>query len=144
MNTTLAPALYSGPVWVTLAYLAVYYAFISNILRVKVGLAKKHKEAGNKFDRYFGQDRQMLAADRTQLNMLEHMPVFLVLLWLHAWIVDPLEATVLGAVYTGTRTLYPLVLGGRLGRMVPSRIMLITLTGYGVLAALAGRVAMSL
>jgi hypothetical protein len=144
MNTTPDPALYAGPVWVTLAYLAIYYVFISNILRTKLGLAKKYWEEGKKFDRYFGQDRQMLAADRTQLNMLEHMPVFLVLLWLHAWVVGPLEATVLGGVYTGTRALYPLVLGGRLGRMVPSRIMVITFTGYGVLAALAVRIAMSL
>ena len=133
-----------GPACVTLAYVAVYYAFNLNVLRVKLRLAKKYKAEGQSFDRYFGQDRELLAADRVQLNMLEHMPVFLVLLWLHALVVGATEATILGAIYTATRFLYPVVLGGRLGRDIPARILVITFTGYSVLIRLAVRIAMYL
>ncbi|MFT6233578.1 MAG: hypothetical protein ACJAZO_004099, partial [Myxococcota bacterium] len=48
-------------------------------LRTKSRLVAGYQSRGEKFDRYFGQDREMLASDRTQLNMLEHMPVFLAL-----------------------------------------------------------------
>jgi uncharacterized membrane protein YecN with MAPEG domain len=134
----------AGPAWVTLAYVGVYYAFMSNLLRVKLRLHGQYKERGEKFDRYFGQDREMLAADRIQLNMLEHMPIFLVLLWLHAFVVSSPEATLLGGIYTGSRALYPLLLGTRLGRNIPLRILLVTFTGYIVLALFAVRIASSL
>ena len=82
----------------------------------------------------------MLAADRSQLNMLEQMPVFLILMWLNAFMVDTTEATILGAIYTGTRALYPVVLRGRMGRDVPRRILIITFTGYFVLLAYSVRI----
>ena len=134
----------AGPAWVTVAYVGVYYAFMSNLLRVKLRLHGQYKEQGKKFDRYFGQDREMLAADRIQLNMLEHMPVFLVLLWLHAFVVSSYEATILGGVYTGTRALYPLLLGSRLGRNIPLRILWVTFTGYLILGIFAVRIAMNI
>ena len=140
----LEPHTVAGPAWVTLAYVAVYYGFIGQLLRTKLRLMREYKERGVEFDRYFGQDRELLAADRVQLNMLEHMPVFLVLLWLHAFVVSGLEATILGGIYTATRALYPLALKRHMGRNTPTRILPITFTGYGILAVLAVRIAMQL
>jgi hypothetical protein len=127
-----------GPIAVTLAYVLVYYAFQMNGLRVRARLKAEYAERGEKFDRYFGQDRQMLAVDRTQLNMLEHMPPFLVLLWLNAIFIGPFEATVAGAIYVVARAAYPFLLGDRIGRGVGAKIMISTVTGYTVLIYLAG------
>ena len=134
------PKALAGPAWVTLLYIAVYYAFMVNLLVVKLQLHREYAARGERFDRYFTQDRRLLAADRTQLNMLEHMPVFLVLLWLHAFLVSTSEAAILGAIYTGTRALYPVLLRGKLGRDIPKRILLVTFTGYFVLIALGLRI----
>jgi hypothetical protein len=128
----------SGPLVVTLVYVTLYYAFQLHIARVKIVLAREYAARGEKFDRYFGQDRVMLAADRYQLNMLEHMPPFLALLWLHAVFVGPTSATVAGAVYVAARALYPLMMGSRLGRGLRWSIFVATAPGYLVLAWLAG------
>ena len=133
-----------GPGWVTLAYVALYYAFQIHILRTKARLSKAYLERGERFDRYFGEDREMLAADRVQLNMLEHMPAFLVLLWLHAVAGSAAEATWAGAAYVLLRLAYPFVLGGRLGRGVPKRLLFVTFAGYGVLLYHAVRIGMAL
>lgn len=131
-------ALYAGPLVVTLLYLLLYYAFQIHTLRVKLRLVREYAARGEKFDRYFGQDREMLAADRFQLNTLEHMPPFLVLLWLHAVFVDTTSATVAGAVYLLARACYPLALGARVGRGVRALVLASTVPGYLVLAWLAG------
>src|SRR5262245_6717328 len=112
----------AGPLLVTVAYVAVYYAMITNQLVVKTRLRREYRARGESFDRYFGADREMLAADRYVGNMLEHMPAFLVLLWLNAIFVGPRGATVAGGAYVFSRLLYPLVMGRRLGKGVPSRI----------------------
>jgi uncharacterized membrane protein YecN with MAPEG domain len=135
---------YSGPIWVTLAYIALYYVFMTLGLRTKLRLIREYREQGKVFDRYFGKDREMLAADRTQLNMLEHMPIFLVLLWLHAVMVSSFEATILGSIYTGLRVFYPVVLRGRIGRNIPKRVLPLTFSGYIILAIFAVRIAMSI
>ena len=135
---------FAGPVVVTLVYFAIYYAAIVNVLRVKVRLAKLHHGAGKAFDRYFGHDRELLAADRIQLNMLEHMPIFLVLLWIHACTVSPQEAAILGAIYLITRAIYPLLLPNRLGRNIPNRVLFATFPGYAVLGILGVRILMAL
>lgn len=129
---------YTGPVLVTLAYLAVYYGSMLNIVRVKVRLNRAYRERGEKFDRYFGQDRELLAADRIQLNMLEHMPLFLVLLWLNAVFVGTSFATAAGAAYTAARALYPFMMGSRVGRMQRASILVATVPSYLALVALAG------
>ncbi|MCO4764533.1 MAG: MAPEG family protein [Myxococcales bacterium] len=134
----------TGPIVVTMVYLALYYAFMINILRVKGQRAQVAKDKGEKFDRYFGQDREMLAADRVQLNMLEHMPVFLTLLWLHAFVVSPVEATWLGGAYTLARAAYPVALGSRMGRRTPVRILPFTGLGYGIILAFVVRILMQL
>lgn len=129
---------YTGPLIVTLAYVGLYYGFMVNILRVKKTLGKAYADRGEKFDRYFGQDREMLAADRLQLNTLEHMPPFLALLWLNAVFVSSFAATAAGAAYVVARIYYPFVLGKRLGRGVRSSIMLSTGVGYAVIAFYCG------
>lgn len=128
----------AGPVLVTLGYVLLYYAFQINILRTKLRLEAAYKARGEKFDRYFGEDREMLAADRYQLNMLEHMPPFLALMWLVALFVGPWWATAGGAVYLTARLLYPFAMGARLGRGIPARILLATVPGYGVILYFSG------
>ena len=135
---------FSGPLTVTLAYLALYYGFQLNVYRVKVGVARAHHKRGEKFDRYFTQDRELLAADRMQLNTLEHMPPFLILMWLVAVFVGPQPATIAGAVYLAARAYYPLVLGTRLGGGIKPKILLSTGVGYGVLVYLAGALVMAM
>jgi metallo-beta-lactamase class B len=124
---------YAGPLLVTAAYVVWYYVMIANQLRVRLRLRRAYRARGESFDRYFGGDREMLAADRYVGNMLEHMPGFLLLLWLNAIFVDARSATVAGAVYLGARVLYPFLLGRQLGRGVPSRILFATVVGYVVI-----------
>lgn len=128
----------TGPVVVTLLYVAIYYGFQLNVLRVKTSLEREYSARGEKFDRYFGQDRTLLAADRIQLNMLEHMGPFLVLLWANAVFVSPWSATVVGAVYLASRVLYPFAMGSRMGRSPRAIILAATVPGYGVIAWYAG------
>lgn len=134
MPVDIAP--YTGPVVVTLAYVLVYYGFVLRILGVKTRLNREYTARGERLDRYFGQDRELLAADRLQLNTLEHMGPFLSLLWLNAVFVGPRGATAAGAVYVLARAVYPFVMGGRLGRSVRGPILLSTVPGYLVTAYL--------
>jgi uncharacterized membrane protein YecN with MAPEG domain len=124
---------FAGPLSVTVAYVLVYYVFIANQLRVRMNLRRAYRARGESFDRYLGGDREMLAADRYVGNMLEHMPAFLLLLWLNAIFVDPRGTSVAGAIYVGARVIYPFVMGSRLGKGPPTRILFATLLGYGVL-----------
>lgn len=126
---------YAGPLLVTVAYVLVYYSTMIQILRVKVRLTAAYRARNEKFDRYFGQDREMLAADRAQLNMLEHMPPFLALLWLNAVFVGATWATGIGAVYVLSRLAYPLMLGSKVGGQPRAQIMVATLPGYLVMLA---------
>jgi uncharacterized membrane protein YecN with MAPEG domain len=102
-------------------------------LKVKVRLHRRYRQDGGRFDRYFGQDREMLASDRYQGNMLEHLPAFLALLWLHAVFAGTWGATAGGAVYVATRVAYPILLGSRLGDDIPQRVLVATFSGYAVL-----------
>ena len=126
-------ARYAGPVAVTLCYLLLYYAFMGHVARVKARLSRSYAEQGKKFDRYFGEDREMLAADRVQLNTLEQMPPFLVLLWLNATFVSPSSAAAAGWIYVISRALYPVLMGRRLGRGIRARQLASTVPGYLVL-----------
>ena len=124
----------TGPAAVTLALLLVYYGFMIRQAVVKTRLAREHAARNEKFDRYYDQNREMLAADRTLLNLHEHLAPFLVLLWMHALWVSPTGATVAGGIYVAARIAYPLLLGARLGRSIPLRVVAATGTGYVVLA----------
>lgn len=128
----------TGPVAVTLAYVLLYYLLQLNLVRVKGKLERDYAARGEKFDRYFGQDRVMLAADRFQLNMLEHMPIFLTLLWLNAVFVSPSVATWGGAAYVAARAAYPLAMGARVGRGPRALILAATVPGYLVLGLFCG------
>lgn len=130
---------FAGPLSVTVGYVLVYYLTISNQLWVKSRLRRAYRARGEVFDRYFNTDREMLAADRYVGNMLEHMPPFLALLWLNAIFVGPRAATFAGGAYVLSRLLYPFLMGARLGRGVPGRIMFATVIGYVALAYLAVR-----
>ena len=135
----MSPRPFLGPLLVTMAYVVLYYLLVANQLRVKRRLKRDYQARGEKFDRYFNTDREMLAADRYVGNMLEHMPPFLALLWLNAMFVGPGSATVAGAAYVASRVLYPFLMGRRLGRGIPARILFATLVGYAVLTYLVVR-----
>lgn len=130
---------FAGPIVVTLAYIGLYYGFQIHVARTKTSLAARYKADGEKFDRYFGQDRHMLAADRIQLNTLEHMGPFLALLWLNAVFVGPGGATVAGGVYVAARAVYPVLIGTRLGRGIKAKVLAATVPGYLVLVYFCGQ-----
>ena len=127
------PQMYAGPIVVTVVYTLVYYATQIRGMRTKSRLVREYQSRGEKFDRYFGQDRKMLASDRAQLNMLEHMPVFLALLWLNAAFVGPLGATVAGGIYVAARIAYPILMGQRMGRGIRVSLLAATVPGYLVI-----------
>ena len=139
----LSPQVYAGPLLITAAYVVLYYLLFANQLLVKRRLRRAYRARGESFDRYFGNDREMLAADRYVGNMLEHMPPFLILLWLNAIFVGPRGATLVGAVYVVARLVYPLVMGRRLGKGVPTRMLFVTVIGYLVIATFAVRLAIA-
>ena len=123
-------------IWVTLAYVALYYVFMGNVARVKMKVMRRCVESGERFERYIGNYPDLRAADRIQLNMLEHMPPFLVLLWLQAVVVSPESASVMGVVYVMIRALYPMFMGSQLKSNIPVRLMINTFASYGVLGAM--------
>jgi hypothetical protein len=125
-----AVAVPAGPVLVTVVYFVVYFGFHMRVLRTKQRLRREYRARGEEFDRYYTQDRRMLTADRCVLNMLEHMPPFLCLLWLHTVFVDPVSATVAGSAYVVTRAAYPFLLGRVVGTRLPWRLLAATYTGY--------------
>lgn len=129
---------YAGPIAITLALMGLYYGFMVSAARVKMRLTRSYAARGEKFDRYFSQDREMLAADRIQLNLLEHMPPFLVLLWCNAVFVGTQSATVAGAIYVLARLAYPFLMGNRLGRSIQAKVLIATVPGYGVMLWLLG------
>ena len=139
----LSPHTFAGPLLITVAYIVVYYLLITNQLVVKTRLRRAYRARGETFDRYFNNDREMLAADRYVGNMLEHMPAFLILLWLNALFVGPRGTSFAGGAYLVSRILYPFIMGSRLGKGVPNRIMFATTIGYAVIAYLAVRLAVA-
>ena len=132
---------YSEVIGVSIATVTLYYAFLVRLMFVKIGLHREHTARGEKFDRYQSRDRRLLAADRAQLNMLEHMPTFFIALWINAWVVSADAAAVAGFVWLFARASYPFLIGGELGRDIPLRVLVATFTGYGAIAYLAGSVA---
>ena len=135
---------YTNVIWVSLALVLVYYAIMTYGLVVKLRLVKRCKAAGERFDRYGGHYPELLAADRMQLNTLEHMPPFLLLLWLNALVVGPETATLWGGLYVLLRALYPFFLGIRLRRGFRSRVFLITFPSYGLMILLGVQVGLAL
>ncbi|MEL0084002.1 MAG: MAPEG family protein [Gammaproteobacteria bacterium] len=130
-----------GPVLVTVGYFLLwYYLLIAVQRRTKYGLQARYQAMGKEFDRYFGQDEEMLAADRVVANTLEQMGPFLGALWLFAVFVSPTQATFFGAAYVALRFCYPLLLGKKLSKMQPKTVYWCTFPCYLIIFTLLGRV----
>ena len=135
------PTLYAGPIVVTALCFALWYALLLGLQRgTKYRLIAEYADRGERFDRYFGQDPRMLAADRVVANTHEQMVPFLTALWLHAVFLSPARATALGLVYVALRALYPALLGRSLSRTQPKRVFAVTGPCYGIVAYLGGHV----
>ena len=129
---------FTGPVLVTAAYFVLWYVLLFRQTRTKRRLSAEYKARNQSFDRYFGQDRQMLAADRAAANTHEQMVPFLSALWLHAAVVSVSVATTLGALYVFFRALYPLLLGNELDKMQSKRVLIATGPAYLIVYYLMG------
>lgn len=142
MQPILSAGPYAGPLLVTIAYVVFwYYLLIGVQRRTKYRLQREYAADGRVFDRYFGQDPQMLAADRAVANTQEQMVPFLAALWMCALFVSPRLAAVLGAAYIALRFGYPLLLGARLTNMQPKRVYFVTLPCYGIIFYMLGATA---
>lgn len=131
---------YSGPVLVTAAYLALWYYLLLVLQRgTKYRLRDEYAARGEEFDRYFGKDSRMLAADRAVANTQEQMVPFLASLWLHARFVSVAHATALGALYVVLRAIYPLLLGRELSKTQSKRVFFATGPSYLIIFYLLGR-----
>jgi hypothetical protein len=126
---------------VTALYFSLWYALLLGLQRgTKYRLLAEYAARGERFDRYFGQDGRMLAADRAVAHTHEQMVPFLTTLWLHAVFVSPARATVLGVIYVALRSLYPLLLGRSLSRTQPKRVVAVTAPCYVIVVYLGGHV----
>ena len=135
---------YLGPIAVTFAYFVLwYYLLLIRQRGTKYRLQREYRAQGKQFDRYFGQDEEMLAADRAVINTQEQMVPFLSSLWLHALFVSIPGATWLGAVYVGLRSLYPLLLGRKLSRIQSKRVYFVTLPCYAIVFYFLGSTVLS-
>ena len=129
---------FTGPILVTAAYFVLWYALLFRQTRTRRRLRAEYESRNQTFDRYFGQDRQMLAVDRAAANTHEQMVPFLCALWLHAAVVSVAVATVLGSLYVGFRTLYPMLLGHEVDKMQPKRVLFATGPAYLLVYYLLG------
>jgi hypothetical protein len=133
-----------GPILVTAAALGLWYALLFGLQsRTKYRLKAEYAARGEVFDRYLGQDRRMLAADRAVANTQEQLLPFLVALWLHAIFVSPAHATGLGAAWVLLRASYPLLLGRELAGTQSKRVFFVTGPCYLIIATLLGRVVLA-
>jgi hypothetical protein len=133
---------YAGPVLVTTAYFGLWYFLLLGLQRgTKYALIAEYEARGEVFDRYFGQDGRMLAADRAVANTHEQMGPFLVSMWLHALFVSAWHAAVLGGVYVALRAIYPLLLGKSLSKTQSKRVFFATGPCYLIVFYLLGSTA---
>lgn len=133
------PTAFQGPLVVTVAYILLWYSFLFGLqTRTKYRLKAAYEKEGKVFDRYFGQDPEMLAVDRTVANTHEQMVPFLVSLWLFSIFSSPTHATWLGAAYVSLRGVYPLLLGKRLSNVQSKRVALVTFPCYAIVFTMLG------
>lgn len=133
MNHALDLALFKGPIVVTAVYFGLWYYLLLGLQRgTKYKLKAEYAARGEEFDRYFGQDARMLAADRAVINTQEQMVPFLAGMWLHAVIVSPVHAAWLGAAYTALRAAYPVLLGRSVSKINARQVFLATGPAYGI------------
>lgn len=130
---------FQGPLAVTVAYFLLWYSFLFGLqTRTKYRLKARYEKDGKVFDRYFGQDPEMLAVDRAVANTHEQMGPFLVSLWLFSIFASPTYATWLGAAYVLLRGVYPLLLGPSVSKVQSKRVALITFPSYAIVWTLLG------
>lgn len=135
----LDPAKLHGPLLVTVAYFALWYSFLFGLqTRTKYRLKARYEQEGKVFDRYFGQDPEMLAVDRVVANTLEQMGPFLASLWLFAIFASPTIATWLGATYVALRGVYPFLLGKQVSKVQSKRVALVTFPCYAIVLTMLG------
>jgi hypothetical protein len=128
-----------GPVVVTVAYFLFWYSLLFGLqTRTKYRLKARYARDGKVFDRYFGQDEEMLAVDRVVANTHEQMGPFLVALWLFAIFASPTYATWLGTAYIVLRGVYPLLLGKRVSKTQAKQVALVTFPCYAIVFAMLG------
>ena len=128
-----------GPLVVTVAYCLLWYGLLFGLqTRTKYRLKARYQAEGKAFDRYFGQDEEMLAADRAVSNTHEQMGPFLVSLWLFAIFASSTWATWLGAAYVVLRSVYPLLLGRRVSKVQSKRVALVTFPCYAIVLTMLG------
>jgi hypothetical protein len=140
MNPAVDLSIFSGPVIVTALYFGLWYYLLLSLQRgTKYALQAEYAARGEVFDRYFGQDGRMLAADRAVANTHEQMVPFLLSMWLHAVFVSASHATILGAVYVVLRGVYPMLLGRSLSKTQSKRVFFVTGPCYGIVFYLLGR-----
>ncbi len=133
------PTQLQGPLAVTVAYFLLWYALLFGLqTRTKYRLKARYEKDGKVFDRYFGQDPQMLAADRAVANTQEQMGPFLASLWLFSIFASPTYATGLGAAYVALRGVYPFLLGKRVSKVQSKRVALVTFPCYAIVFTLLG------
>jgi hypothetical protein len=128
-----------GPLVVTVAYFLLWYGFLFGLqTRTKYRLKARYAKEGKVFDRYGGQDEEMLAADRAVANTHEQMGPFLGSLWLFAIFASPTHATWLGAAYVALRGAYPFLLGRRVSKFQSRRVSLVTGPCYAIVFTMLG------
>lgn len=142
MSPLVDPSLVQGPILVTAAYFCLWYYLLLVVQRgTKYRLQAEYAARGEVFDRYFGQDGRMLAADRAVINTHEQMVPFLASLWLHAAFVSVEHATYLGAAYVLLRSVYPTLLGKNLSKTQSKRVFIVTGPAYGIVFYMLGSAA---
>jgi hypothetical protein len=128
-----------GPLIVTVAYFLLWYGLLFGLqTRTKYRLVASYQKEGKVFDRYFGQDPEMLAVDRVVVNTQEQMGPFLVSLWLFTIFASPTYATWLGAAYVVLRSAYPFLLGVRVSKVQSKRVALVTFPCYVIVFTMLG------
>jgi hypothetical protein len=133
-----------GPVLVTVVYFLLWYGFLLGLQsRTKYRLKAQYAKQERAFDRYFGQDEEMLAVDRVVTNTHEQMGPFLVSLWLFAVFASPTYATWLGVAYIALRATYPLLLGKRVSKTQSKRVAFVTFPSYAIVFTMLGGAAWS-
>eukprot|EP00052_Salpingoeca_macrocollata_P008804 m.69511 g.69511 ORF g.69511 m.69511 type:complete len:188 (+) comp16781_c0_seq3:133-696(+) len=96
---------------VTLTYFLLYTCFLLAQSATSHLLKAEMKKKNQKFVRYYSTEPAMLGMDRAVGNMMEQMPLFLVLFWLCVVFAPAQGSTVIlaGYVYIAFRALYPII-----------------------------------
>lgn len=128
---------FHGTILVTIAYFALWYYLLLYLqTKVKKELFQQHRKAKTKFDRYFGQDKEMLWVDRVVINTQEQMLPFLVSLWFFAILVSPSIACYLGAAYVVLRSIYPVLFKQRVLSDGKPKHYLVTIPCYLIIVSM--------